>query len=73
MPAGRWRSRSTSRSREWGRRRRAQLDVHRVWVEEISEGFKPEIVAGSHWVRLWIEGLNMKAWEYQTKYKIVCE
>ena len=39
----------------------------------ISERFKPEIVPGSHWVRLWIEGLNMKAWEYQTKYKIVCE
>lgn len=39
----------------------------------VTEDFKPEAVDGGHWVRLWIEGLNMKAWEYQTKYRIICE
>jgi len=39
----------------------------------VTEDFKPEAVEGGHWVRLWIEGLNMQAWEYQTKYRIICE
>jgi uncharacterized protein YraI len=34
--------------------------------------FKPEVVEGRHFVRLWIEGLNMQAWQYQTSYRINC-
>ena len=41
--------------------------------KSVSEDFRPETVEGGHWVRLWIEGLNMQAWEYQAKYRISCE
>jgi len=40
--------------------------------QEVSERFKPEVVPGNHMARLWIEGLDMRAWEYQAKYKINC-
>jgi uncharacterized protein YraI len=39
----------------------------------VSEDFRPETIEGGHWVRLWIEGLKMGAWEYQAKYRINCE
>jgi uncharacterized protein YraI len=39
----------------------------------VSEDFRPETIEGGHWVRLWIEGLNMQAWEYQARYRINCE
>jgi hypothetical protein len=41
--------------------------------QSVSENFRPETVDGTHWVRLWIEGLNMQAWEYQVRYRIDCE
>lgn len=42
-------------------------------AQEVSERFRPEVVPGNHTVRLWIEGLDMRAWAFQTRYKILCE
>ncbi|HEY5983485.1 MAG TPA: SH3 domain-containing protein [Anaerolineales bacterium] len=39
---------------------------------EVTESFKPDVVEGAHTVRLFIEGLDTRIWEYQARYHISC-
>jgi uncharacterized protein YraI len=39
---------------------------------QVTQRFRPEVIEGKHNVRLWIEGLDIKAWQDSTKYTITC-
>ena len=39
---------------------------------DVSETFRPEVKEGGHWVRLWIEGLNLSGWPDRARYRINC-
>jgi hypothetical protein len=41
--------------------------------QQVTQRFKPEVVEGKHTVRLWIEGLDVRAWQDSTRYTITCQ
>ena len=41
--------------------------------QQVTQRFRPEVVEGKHTVRLWIEGLDIKAWQDSTRYTITCQ
>jgi hypothetical protein len=40
--------------------------------QQVTQRFRPEVVKGKHTVRLWIEGLDIKAWQDSIRYTITC-
>jgi uncharacterized protein YraI len=40
---------------------------------QVTQRFRPEVIAGKHTVRLWIEGLNITSWQDSTNYTITCQ
>jgi len=45
---------------------------HEYGSAEVVEKFRPETVEGRHWVRLQIEGVNVRGWQSQAFYRINC-
>ena len=41
--------------------------------QQVTQKFRPEAIEGKHTVRLWIEGLDIKAWQDSTRYTITCQ
>jgi uncharacterized protein YraI len=41
--------------------------------QQVTQRFRPETIEGKHTVRLWIEGLDIKAWQDSTRYTITCK
>ena len=40
--------------------------------KDVSEKFTPLLTAGTYWVRLYIDDVDMSGMDFQAKYKITC-
>jgi len=39
---------------------------------EVTQSFKSGGTEGNHWVRLWVDGVDVTAFPYQARYKVTC-